>query len=100
MILQIEAQELATVQTILRAYVPGFEVRAFGSRVHGKNLKKYSDLDLVVMTERPLDALQLAELKDAFSDSALSFKVDLLDWSTTSESFRQLISRGYLVICE
>lgn len=98
--LSIQPQDLAIVREILKAHVPGLEVWAFGSRVHGENLKPFSDLDLVVITEAPLGSLQLAELKDAFTDSALPFKVDVLDWSTTNERFQQLIRKHYLVVTE
>jgi len=96
--LKVEPQDLEILRQILRAHVPGVEVWAFGSRVHGDNLKPFSDLDLVVITETPLDALRMAELKDAFSESALPFKVDVLDWSTTNERFQKLIRKNYLVV--
>lgn len=96
--LKVAPQELALVRQILSVHVPGLEVWAFGSRVHGDNLKPYSDLDLVVITEAPLAALRMAELKDAFSESALPFKVDVLDWSTTNKRFQKLIRLDYLVV--
>lgn len=46
------------------------EVRAFGSCATGQ-LKPYSDLDLVIMTDQPLTLGQLTELTDAFADSDL-----------------------------
>ncbi len=97
-VLRIEPQELEILRKILRAHLFGVEVWAFGSRVHGENLKPFSDLDLVVITEAPLDALRMAELKDAFSESALPFKVDMLDWSTTNEQFQKLIRKNYVVV--
>ncbi len=96
--LKIDPHELEIVRGILRDHVPGAEVLAFGSRVHGENLKQFSDLDLVVIAETQLDALLLAELKDAFSESALSFKVDVLDWSTTNERFKDVIRKNYIVV--
>lgn len=94
----MEPEELETVRGILRAHVPGLEVRAFGSRVHGENLKPYSDLDLANITEIPLDAEKLAELREAFSESALPFKVDFLDWSVTNERFKRLIRQDYRIV--
>ena len=89
--LRIDPNSLALIRKILREHIPGYEVWAFGSRVHGENLKPFSDLDLVVMTEHPLTALTMVELKDAFRESELSFKVDVLDWSRTNERFRKII---------
>lgn len=84
---------------ILAAHVPGREVRAFGSRVTG-NAKPFSDLDLAVMGEAPLDFRQLAALKDAFADSDLPFRVDVVDWAATGEAFRAIIAQRYEVVQE
>jgi len=98
MSLHVVPEELKLVCTILRKHFPDHEVWAFGSRVHGENLKPYSDLDLVVITQQPLDMLAIAEAKDDFTESALPFKVDLLDWSTTNDAFRKEIRRHSLVV--
>jgi predicted nucleotidyltransferase len=93
--LQIAHGDLELVCKILHAHVPELEVWAYGSRVHGENLKPFSDLDLALITSAPLDAYRLTRLKDAFVESALPFKVDLLDWSTTDEKFQQKIKQHY-----
>jgi predicted nucleotidyltransferase len=95
---KIEPDDLKAVQDILRAHLPGVEVRAFGSRVHGENLKPFSDLDLAIITESPLDIGKMAELKEAFAESSLPFKVDLLDWSVASGRFRDLAGHSFCVI--
>jgi uncharacterized protein len=97
MTIDVSPFELAKVTGILRRHVPELEVRAFGSRVSGK-ARETSDFDLVLMTRKPLDLMRAAELRDAFSESDLSFKVDLVDWATTSESFRRIIEGCYAVI--
>ena len=99
-LLGISPHELETVRGILRAYVPGFKVRAFGSRVHGRTIKRFSDLDLAVITEAPLATLNMAQLKDAFTESDLPFKVDIIDWAVTNERFRAIIEKEYLVLQE
>ncbi|AJF07542.1 nucleotidyltransferase family protein [Geoalkalibacter subterraneus] len=96
--LKLRPAEQEIVLNILREYVPELDVWAFGSRVHGENLKPFSDLDLVIVTESPLDAGRMAELKEAFTESDLPFKVDVLDWSTTGERFRQVIKKNYVVV--
>ncbi len=40
----------------------------------------------------------MADLRDAFSDSDLPFKVDLVDWAATKENFRKIIKKGYVVL--
>jgi predicted nucleotidyltransferase len=96
--MHIDPASLETVLGILREQVPEYEVRAFGSRVHGRALKRFSDLDLVVITDSPLDPLRLADLKEAFSESDLPFKVDVLDWSVTNERFRRVIEKEWVVV--
>ena len=46
-----------------------------------------------------LDWRILAELKEAFQESELPFRVDLLDWNAISDEFRTVIEKsGYEVI--
>jgi len=95
--IDILPRDLEIVRSILVRFVPGIEVRAFGSRTSG-NARRHSDLDLVVMTERPLDVFTLARMNAAFSESALPFTVDVLDWASLEEGFRALIRDGSVVI--
>jgi predicted nucleotidyltransferase len=95
--LTITPAELEIVRSILARLVPEREVRAFGSRVTG-TVKKFSDLDLAVMGDAPLAAAILAELADAFRESDLPFKVDVVDWATTQEDFRRIIEQDALVV--
>lgn len=91
--LDLKPEELRIVREILKKYIPDRQVLAFGSRVNGK-ARKYSDLDLVVMGETPLSLSTLATLAEAFSESPLPFKVDVVDWATTKENFREEIMMG------
>ncbi len=82
---------------ILRSLVPGGEVWAFGSRATG-SAKPYSDLDLALIGETPLPLDTLAALREAFSESDLPWKVDLVDWATTNATFRKLIEARRVVV--
>ncbi len=95
--LSIGEKELAIVSEILRKIVPGCEVWAFGSRVRGE-AKPYSDLDLAIVSDQPLSLARLAELREAFSDSDLPWKVDLVDWASADPEFRKIIEREKVVI--
>ncbi|MEK6777094.1 MAG: nucleotidyltransferase domain-containing protein, partial [bacterium] len=88
---------LKTVKRILAEHVPDCEVRAFGSRVTW-TAKDYSDLDLAVVGREKLDAARLRRMKEAFEESDLPFRVDLLDWHRISESFRKVIEGQYEVV--
>ncbi len=94
---EILPRDLEIVLGILRRFVPELEVRAAGSRASG-NARRYSDLDLIIMTERPLDVPVLAGLNAAFSDSDLPFSVDVLDWASLEERFRRLVYEGSIVL--
>jgi type I restriction enzyme S subunit len=87
------------VRSILRQHVPDREVRAFGSRVTW-TAKEYSDLDLCVMGDAPLNLATTAALDEAFTESDLPFKVDVIDWAVTNERFRQIIEREHVVVQE
>ncbi len=89
--LDLKKDELGKVQQILKQYIPDTEVRAFGSRVNG-TAKKYSDLDLIVMSKIPLTLQQNELLAEAFEGSDLPFKVDVLDWSVASDRFRKILN--------
>ena len=85
------------VRRILRAYVPEYEVWAFGSRAKWE-AKPYSDLDLAILTDRPLSLHKVAELRSALDESTLPIKVDVVDWAATSESFRTIIEADKVVV--
>jgi len=95
--LQVDPDCLEKVREILGKMIPSCEVRAFGSRVTG-TAAKFSDLDLLIMTENPMDVGRLAILKEAFKESNLPFKVDVLDWAATGEKFRNLILEGSVLL--
>lgn len=85
------------VRNILLKHVPQYEVWAFGSRAKWK-AKPYSDLDLAIITDKPLTLDVSASLSDDFSESDLPWRVDVVDWATTSESFRKIIERDKVVV--
>lgn len=87
------------VHNILQKHIPEYEVWAFGSRAKWK-AKSYSDLDLAIITNQPLPLSVQAALADDFTESDLPWKVDIIDWSTTSASFRKIIESDKIVIQE
>jgi predicted nucleotidyltransferase len=95
--LQLSEEELQIVHSILQSLVSDREVWVFGSRATAKH-KPYSDLDLVVMGEEALPLATTADLREAFSNSDLKFKVDLVVWSELTENFKKIIRNHYLII--
>ncbi len=97
LMLQLEPSQLSIVQAILKKHLPDYSIWAFGSRV--KNAAKpYSDLDLAIITDTPIPLIILARAAEAFSESDLPFRVDLVDWATTQESFRTIIQKDYVAL--
>lgn len=62
----------------------------FGSRATGR-ARRYSDLDLAIDAGRRLTLDEIAGLTEAFSDSDLPYKVDLIDWHDIDDRWRQTI---------
>jgi predicted nucleotidyltransferase len=93
--LDLSPEHLAIVQQILRTYTPDHPVWAFGSRVKGTS-RRTSDLDLAIITETPLPLTVTGLLQEAFSESDLPFRVDIVDWATTAPSFRKIIEQDHL----
>lgn len=89
--IDITPEERAIVLRILNEIVPDREVRAFGSRVTGK-AKPFSDLDLAIMGDEPLSLETRAQLEEAFSESDLPWKVDILDQFSSDQAFQGLIN--------
>lgn len=95
--LQVPVEHLPVIEEILRRHVPDREVWAFGSRVKG-TAKDTSDLDLVVRGESPLPFAVLGGLRDDFSESNLPYRVDVVDWASTSDAFRAIIEQDWRVV--
>lgn len=79
--------QLALIHEILAKWLPAHEVRLFGSRARGTP-KAYSDLDLVIMGDTPTPLSTMGQLHEAFANSDLPWRVDLVDWADTSADFR------------
>jgi predicted nucleotidyltransferase len=89
--IDLSAGDLAILRTVLDVYLPpGATVWIFGSRATGR-ARQYSDVDLALEDEGPLNLDLLGRLKDALSESDLTIKVDLVDLQAVDPAFRQII---------
>ncbi len=95
--LNVKPEEWKKTNQIIKTYAPLYEVWAFGSRVTGK-AKQFSDLDLAIITQQPLSLSEYAILKEAFDESDLPFKVDIVDWAATSVTFREIIKANKVIV--
>ncbi len=95
--IDLAPEHLHKVIEILHQHLSACEVRVFGSRVTGK-ATTYSDLDLALVAELPIDWRLLEALKDDFAESDLPMMVDILDWQSITPEFRALIEAQYEVL--
>lgn len=96
--LDLDKKYISLIQTILNTYVPNQTVLAYGSRTKGTS-HEGSDLDLVIVSDK--DAItqkQLSALRDAFSESNLPILIDVLDWNTLPDEFKQEIDKEHIVL--
>ena len=96
--LSVDNPQWQIITNILQQHIPEFTVWAFGSRVKPRHAKTYSDLDLAVISQQPLTIQLQVQLEEAFEQSLLPWKVDIVDWASTSEHFRSIIKQHYCVI--
>ena len=90
---------LDRIKSIIKKYVPEAEVWAFGSRVTW-TAKDYSDLDLVIIEKEQIPKKRYYQLQEAFEESDLPIKVDVLDWHRITPGFRANIERRYEVVVD
>ena len=95
--IDLDPKYLETVQHILTEHAPGCEVRAYGSRVKW-TAKDYCDLDLAIIGSEPFSRRRLRQLKEAFEESGLPIRVDVLDWHAIPDGFKKAIAEEYEVI--
>ena len=96
--IDLTTKQRNTLSALLRRFLPGVAVWAYGSRVKW-TARPNSDLDLVAFTT-PAQRPQVAELKDALAESNLPFPVDLHVWDDVPERFREIIRKEYVVVQE
>lgn len=96
--LSLSPDELELVITVIRRLLSSdSKVWVFGSRATG-NAKRFSDLDLLIDNNKPMSLELLATLSNAFAESPLAYKVDIVDAHTISKSFLDNISKQLVQI--
>ena len=88
------------VRDILAEHLPPeARVWVFGSRATGRAWR-YSDLDLAVDAGRRLTLDETAILAEAFSESDLPYRVDIVDWDAIDDRFRKIIVQERVPLAE
>ena len=97
--INVPGRHLETIKRILAEYVSDCEVRAFGSRVNG-SAKDHSDFDVAVVAQGKIKQRTKMLLREAFEESDLPFRVDVIDYNAVSDEFRAIINAKYEVMKE
>ena len=94
--LELQPKYSQLITRIAHTYAPDCQVRIFGSRVRG-TARRYSDADLALIGPKPLSLDQLMHLKEAFENSELPFRVDVVDWQRASPAFKASVEAQGMV---
>ena len=94
--IDITAKQRKTVLVLLARHLPNTTVWVYGSRAKWTS-RPQSDLDMVVFAT-PEQAGRVSDLREAFEESSLPFRVDLFVWDAVPEQFRKHIKRDHVVL--
>ena len=94
--IDITTEHRKTVLALLQRHLPGTAVWAYGSRAKWTS-RLQSDLDLVVFAT-PAQRRQVGDLREAFEESNLPFRVDLFVWDDVPDSFRKRIEAEHVAL--
>jgi len=88
--IMLDKKILTVVKQILFRYLDpkDYSTFIFGSRATGSD-EPYSDIDIGI-EGAPLSAKTLIELQEEFEESDLPFRVDIVDFSTVNDKFKQV----------
>ena len=96
--IDVTADQRKTVLMLVKRHLPNTTAWAYGSRVKWTS-RPQSDLDLVVFT-KPDQERRVSDLREAFEESNLPFRVDLLVWRSLPEQYRKQIETDHVVLVE
>ena len=96
--IDITAGQRKTILTLLERHLPGTEAWVYGSRAKWTS-RPQSDLDLVVFAT-PAQRPGVGNLREAFEESDLPFRVDLFVCDEVPEAFQKEIEAEHVVLVE
>ena len=98
--LDMSPEHRRLVLDLLAEHLPQVrKVWVFGSRATGR-ARRYSDLDLAIDAGRPLTSDEAGALREAFEESDLPYRVDLVDWQAIDDRFRRLVEAERIALAE
>ena len=89
--MHLPKKDILFIKKTFKNIAPQLEVYLFGSRATGVNLKKFSDIDLAIKSKRKFNPSIISRLKDAFDESDIEYRVDIVDLKSISKEFKDNI---------
>ena len=96
--IDVTAEQRKTLLALLAKHLPNTAAWVYGSRAKWTS-RPQSDLDMVVFAP-PEQNGRVSDLREAFEESNLPFRVDLFVWDNTPERFRKQIEAEHVVLAE
>jgi predicted nucleotidyltransferase len=94
----METKWLKLLKSTLDLYLPaGYHAFIFGSRAQNTN-RKYSDLDLGILGKASVSISKIAHIKNDLEESNLPYRVDLIDFTTVTDKFKNSAMRKVIEI--
>ena len=94
--IDITPGQYSLILDLIRRYLPDTGVWVYGSRAGG-TARPQSDLDMVVFAA-PEQKHQVSDLRDAFDESSLPFRVDLFVWDELPDEFKKNIEAERIAV--
>ena len=70
-----------------------YKVFFFGSRVEGKGSER-SDIDIGIEGSKPVPFHAMMEIKEAFGEMPILYKIDVVDFKKVSEEFYEVAKQA------
>ena len=96
--IDVTIEQRETILALLKEHLPDTPAWVYGSRVKWMS-RPQSDLDLVVFAT-PGQKSRVGDLREAFEEGNLPFRVDLFVWDAIPETFKEQIGAEHVVLVE
>lgn len=93
--IQLDAEDLALITSIIRHHMSNVKIWMFGSRIKGTATKN-SDCDIALIADNKIPLEKMSLLKESFENSDLSMIIDIIDWNRISQTFQAHIKKNHI----
>lgn len=98
-LIDVRPDHWVEIERILLRFISSRTVVAFGSRANW-SAKETSDLDLAIIGSTTIGISTFSEIENAFMESNLPYRVDIVEWCKLSSDFKNAIMSEYVVLME